>query len=72
MIESLTVADLKIESSIQIAEEFGKYFSQIGKTFAYKIENPKTNTIEYIKKIDLNKQSIYLYLLVSYFKLQDH
>ena len=31
VIESLSVENLKIESSITIAEEFGKYFSQIGK-----------------------------------------
>ena len=31
VIESLSIENLKIESSTQIAEEFGKYFSQIGK-----------------------------------------
>ena len=38
VIERLSVENLKIESSIEIAEEFGKYFSQIGKTFANKIK----------------------------------
>ena len=38
VIESLSIKNLKIESSIEIAEEFEKYFSQIGKTFADKIE----------------------------------
>ena len=38
VIESLSVENLKIESSITIAEEFGKYFSQIGKKICYSVK----------------------------------
>ena len=59
MIESLSVENLKIESSTQIAEEFGKYFSQIGKSFANKIDKPVKTGLEYTNKIDRNRKTIY-------------
>ena len=61
VIESLSVADLKIESSTQIAEEFGKYFSQIGKTFADNIEKSMKPSMEYTEKINHNEKTLYLH-----------
>ena len=55
VIESLSVENLKIESSITIAEWFGKYYSQIGKTFAKNIERSNKSGIEYTNKIKQNK-----------------
>ena len=51
VIESLSVENLNIESSIMIAEEFDKYFSQIGKKFANKIEQSNKSGTEYTNKI---------------------
>ena len=52
---------MKVESSIQIAEKFGKYFSQIGKEFANKIDQPLKDTKEYLNKISYNSESLFLH-----------
>ena len=61
VIESLSIKNMKVESSIQIAEEFGKYFSQIGKEFANKIDDPLKDTKEYLNKITSNSESLFLH-----------
>ena len=65
VIESLSIDNIKVESSIQIAEEFGKYFSQIGKEFANKIKAPLKDIKEYLAKIPIIKYSLFLHPTTS-------
>ena len=47
-------------NSLLIANEFGCYFSQVGKKFANKIKKPKTPIRDYINKISGNPKSVFL------------
>ena len=44
----------------KIAEQFGKYFSNVGEQFALKIGNPKKTVVDYTKLIKNNPKSVYL------------
>ena len=50
-IESLNMNNIHKTNSLLIANEFGRYFSQVVKEFANKIEKPKTPIRDYINKI---------------------
>ena len=60
IIDHLKIDNLEIHDSKQIANEFGHYFSKIGKTYADKIKPSKTNISDYLKVIPRNVKSLYL------------
>ena len=61
VIDCLTKENIKITNSREITEEFGKYFASVGKTYATKIENPKTNIGDYTNKIPNQEKTLYMY-----------
>ena len=60
IIDHLKIDNLEIRDSKQIANEFGHYFSKIGKIYADKIKPSKTNISDYLKVIPRNAKSLYL------------
>ena len=61
IISHITVNGIDIINEKEIANEFGKYFSTVGKTFASQIQTPKHDITYYIDKITRNPKSIYLH-----------
>ena len=61
IIDSLKIDQEITKEPIRIANEFGQYFSTIGKKFAEKTPKPDKNIDEYIKKISGNDKSLFLY-----------
>ena len=61
VVECLTKENIKLSNSREIANEFGEYFSSVGKTFANKIEKSNKTVDEYNAKITRHKKSLYLY-----------
>ena len=61
VIDGLKTGKAVITDSIEIANEFGKYFATVGKNFATKIEKSKIEANTYIGKIERNIKSLYLY-----------
>ena len=59
-IESLSINKIQETNSLLIANEFGHYFSQVGKEFANKIGKSKTLITNYINKISSNPKSVFL------------
>ena len=57
----ITVNETEILNEKAIANEFGKYLSSMGKTFASKVKNSKRKITYYNDKITRNPKSIYLY-----------
>ena len=61
-----TVIDrLRVDNIIRydpksIANELGKYFSTVGKTFAKNIEEPENSITHYLKKIKRNERSLFM------------
>ena len=60
-IDYLTINNLRVYDSKLIASEMGKYFSEIGKTYANKIDHPNKSIKEYISKIRRNEKSMFLH-----------
>ena len=60
MIDHIKVDNIRCYSSQLIANEFGKFFSNIGKRYAEKIPAPKHNRKYYLGKIETQLKSIYL------------
>ena len=54
-IENILYYDTKI-----ITEEFGKFFSSVGKNLAHRIKPSKTNIEDYIERIPLNDKSLFM------------
>ena len=61
VISHITVNETEILNEKAIANEFSKYFSSVGKTFASKVKNSKCKITYYNDKITRNPKSIYLY-----------
>ena len=53
IIDYLKVNNIKYLMGKDISNQFGKYFSSVGKEFALKIEEPKTPLQNYLDKIQL-------------------
>ena len=60
VIELIKIGNLKLLDGNRIANEFGQYFSKIGKTYADNINPPKTSITDYLKVIPRNAKSLYL------------
>ena len=61
VIEKLKIKGLLTTNGTDIANELGKYFAQVGKSFADKLPLPKTSPKEYLNKIPRENKSIYLF-----------
>ena len=61
IISHIKVDEVEILNEKEIANEFGKYFSTVGKVFASQVKDPKHNNAYYIDKIVRNPKSIYFY-----------
>ena len=61
MIDCLTIDNIKETDSKSIAKEFGKYFASVGRKYTSKIDDPKKSLDEYMKKINRNNSTIFLY-----------
>ena len=59
VISYIKVNDLEILNEKAIANEFGKYFSNVGRTYAKNVKNSKQNIKFYNNKIDINPKSIF-------------
>ena len=59
VIDLLKIGNLEVHDGDQIANEFGQYFSKIGKTYADNIKSPKTSINDYLKVIPRNAKSLY-------------
>ena len=60
IVNCLEIEGIKHFESRIIANEFGSFFSSIGKNYANKIEYPKKSITSYLKTIDKVNDSIYL------------
>ena len=60
IIDYIKVNKIRCYSSQLIANEFGKFFSNIGKNYAEKIPDPIHNRNHYLGKIEMECRSIYL------------
>ena len=60
MIPYLTTEKIRITKDQEIADQLGKYFSQVGKTFARKVGPSKTSIDSYLERIRLCQKSIFL------------
>ena len=60
LIEYLKVDQMEIHNAKEISNEFAKYFSTVGKTYANKIEESATKIHTYISNIPDNPTTIYL------------
>ena len=60
LIEYLKVDQIEVHSAKAIANEFAKYFSTVGKTYANKIEDSTNSIHTYIGNIPDNPSTIYL------------
>ena len=56
----LRINNKKCCNSQSIANEFGRYFSTVGENFAKKIPNSNKNINEYLKAIQVSKQSLFM------------
>ena len=60
VIDCIRIDNITCYSSQLIANEFGKFFASIGRTYANKIPNSKQDPHYYLDKIPLEEKSIYL------------
>ena len=60
IIDCLEIENIKCHEAQEIANEFGKHFSNIGKLYANKTKIPEKNIDYYISKIDQNEKSMFL------------
>ena len=61
VIEKINKDGTSLTNTQEISNEFGRYFSSIGKKFANATNKPKTKVEEYTSKITRNNASLYLY-----------
>ena len=61
VISHIKVNEIEIINEKAIANEFGKYFSTVGKVFAGKVKDPKCEITYYNDKITRNPKSIYFH-----------
>ena len=59
VIEYLKVNNIKYFMGKDISNQFGKYFSSVGKEFALKIGEPKTPLQNYLDKIQINPKCMF-------------
>ena len=60
LIESLKIDNLEKEDANSICNEFGKYFSSVGRNYAAKISGSKQTITYYLKNINRNPRSVFL------------
>ena len=60
LIECITVDDIQYETGPEIANEFTKHFSSIGKRYAMCISEPKLHYKDYLRRIPSSNQNIFL------------
>ena len=60
VIPYLTIDNIKIKKDQEIANELGKYFSQVGKNYARKVGASKTGIDDYLMRIRMCQKSIFL------------
>ena len=63
VIEKINKDGTSLINTQEISNEFGRYFSSIGKKFVNATNKPKTKVEEYTSKITGNSASLYLYLI---------
>ena len=61
VIEKINKDGNSISNTQEISNEFGRYFSSIGKIFADATNKPTVNVEEYTSKITSNNSTLYLY-----------
>ena len=60
LIESLKIDNLEKEDAKSICNEFGKYFSSVGRNYVAKISGSEQNISHYLRNINTNPQSVFL------------
>ena len=60
VIDKIKVGNIDCTSASIITNEFGKYFSEVGRNFANKIGNSNQNINDYINKIPNNQNNLFL------------
>ena len=61
LIEYLQIDNIKEYGAKKVSNSFAKYFAQVGKKFANKIQSPNKSISEYLKCLQSNKASIFLH-----------
>ena len=61
IIDSLSIDHTIIKDSCKITNEFGEYFSTVGKSYAEKTPKPTKSCDDYINRIDVNGKSLFLH-----------
>ena len=60
LIECLKINNIENEDPSAICNEFGKYFSSVGSSYASKIPKSRNSIIHYLNNINRNPQSVFL------------
>ena len=60
VIEYITVNNIQYYGAKEVANQFGKYYLEIGQTLAQKIDNKNESITKYLKKIKSNPKSLFL------------
>ena len=60
VIPHLNIDNIKVTQAQEIANELGKYFSQVGKNYAKRVGQSKKGIDEYLSKIRMCQESIFL------------
>ena len=60
VIEKLKINNMNEYNGQRISEEFAKYFSTIGKTYANSMQKPKNDLNDYLKQIPAQSKSLFL------------
>ena len=59
VIDSLTIDNIRVFESQQIADELAEYFASIGSTLSRKIGKPNKGIIEYLSRMKINEKSMF-------------
>ena len=65
-IESLRVNNVMTYNTTKITESFAEHFANVGKRYAEKITKPKTSIEDYLRKIRMSRESIFLIPVMEY------
>ena len=60
LIERITIDNIQYETGPQIANEFAKHFSSVGKRYATCISEPKSHYKDYLRRIPSSNNNIFL------------
>ena len=65
LIDHITVNNIEYYESKEVSNQFGKFYSKLGENVVNSIAKPKLTPQHYLKKIQMNPKTIYLYYITQ-------